>query len=347
MENIINKLKCITQNDLENIKLGKNKEKKIIKISNFISKNFKHYYHAFDYRQNFFDQTNIFKLINVYGYGNCVHYAFLFAFLMDILKVKNELIFLKSKKKNFSHIINIIYLKKKKFWIDLDHNIFEYKDKLIPIDGIKEIIIKTKILEINYKKKFIENIYLYKNKKTFKDRYDSINASYLEGINNFEIFNLYENNFHYKSKMKKFFSKNYFYNQPLWLENQPNKLFNTKNSIGFIDGKLSKEKKYKFKNKVIKFSNILDNNFVLNNFPFPITNIKINGSIKSKVKLFILDDKIKNYNNFSFSKYLLKKKIRTPIYSFRVNSNLKIKNIKVEFLISDFRLKFYKFLKRL
>ena len=343
MENILNRLNCITQNQLEKYKLGKNKEKKIIKISNFISKNFRHYYHAFNFRKNYFEQTNIFKLINIYGYGNCIHYTILFAFLMDILKVKNELIFLKYKKKKFSHLVNIIYLDKKKFWIDLDHGIFKYQKKLIPYTKIKEVILKTKILETNYKKKFLDNINLYKDKEIFKYRWKHLKDSYLRSINESQNFNLYEKKFQYKVEMKKFYSKNYFFSQPLFFVNQSNKFYTKKNSFGFVDGKIKKINKYKFENKIIKFNNIHENDFILNNFPFPITNIKINTIDKSKIKLYFLNYKIKNNSNFSFANYIAKKNITDPIYSFKTHSKSKIKNIEVQFLISNFRLKFFKF----
>jgi len=42
--------------------------------------------HSFRYDAHIFEQMNIYKLLNIYGYGNCKHYAILFKFN----KIKNN-----------------------------------------------------------------------------------------------------------------------------------------------------------------------------------------------------------------------------------------------------------------
>ena len=92
----------VSTSDIKNIKKIKINYKNIIKIANFIAKNFKHYGHSYEYKRFYYEQINIFNLINSYGYGNCKHYAFLFAFFMDLMGVKNDLLYLSNKKKNLN-----------------------------------------------------------------------------------------------------------------------------------------------------------------------------------------------------------------------------------------------------
>lgn len=351
MKSILSELHCVTEKQLTNIKTPKTFkecEKKIIKIANFIYKNFKDYGHSFNFRENYFEQTNIFKLINVYGYGNCIHSSMLFSFLMDLLKIKNEMLFMKHKKNSFSHVINIIYINKKIYVLDVGYGIFEYNKKLIQYEKLKQIIIKSRILEKNFKEKYLDYLYLYTNKKKVLHKSKNIKESYLLSLQNPKKFNLFEENFEYKKNVKKFYSKNYFYQQTLFLIDKSNKIKNKKSLFGFIDSKLLDDKKFSFQNKIIIFPKINDKEFIVNNFPFPITDMKINTLKKRpKLKLYFNNNIIKANDNFSYFKYFCKKKKIDPIYSFKVQSNSIIKDVKLQFLMSDFRLKLSSFLRNL
>ena len=341
MKNILKELNCITKDSFQK-KFKNLNEDKIIAICDFLSRNFKYYDHGFDYRKNYFESSNIFKLINIYGYGNCIHYSFIFSFIMDVFKVKNEIIFLSSKKK-FSHTINLITFNSKKYWIDLDYSLYTYRKRLIPYENIKTVIIKKKnFLNKNFKKKFIQNLSIYENPNLILHRWQNLSRSYLESINNAEIFDLYEKNYPYKRFMKQKYCKNYFFDEPFYLLNSPFKFKKVKNSYGFINGAISK-KKINFHNKILNFDKINAKEFYLNNFPFPILDIKIKPS--KKTTLFIHNTKIKLTKNFSLISYLLNEKVKDPIFSFKLKSEFLIENVDIQFLISDFRLRFSKFLK--
>ncbi len=66
--------------------------------------------HSFRYDAHIFEQMNIYKLLNIYGYGNCKHYAILFKFMMDIMRVDCKMIYVNTKKKIVMVIILIMYL---------------------------------------------------------------------------------------------------------------------------------------------------------------------------------------------------------------------------------------------
>ena len=125
----------IKQSSLEKISEISPNKKNIIKIAEFIKNNFTHIFHAFEYKYYPFEALNIYKLINVYGYGNCKHFSILFKFFMDSIGVKCTMHygsygFRKDKKKQ-KHIFNIIEFKKKKYLIDTDFGIILYKNDLI------------------------------------------------------------------------------------------------------------------------------------------------------------------------------------------------------------------------
>jgi len=75
--------------------------------------------------------------------------------------------------------------------------------------------------------------------------------------------------------------------------------------------------------------------------------IKINTIKKSKLKIYILNDIINADDSFSYFDHFSKKKKVDPVYSFKIQSNSIIKNIKLQFLLSDFRLELNSFLKNL
>ena len=65
----------------------------VIKIANFIKNNFKHIDHPFEYKFYPFEALNIYKIIEIYGYGNCKHFSILFKFFMDSIGVKNYMLY--------------------------------------------------------------------------------------------------------------------------------------------------------------------------------------------------------------------------------------------------------------
>tara|TARA_B110000967_G_C18847123_1_gene542594 strand:- start:622 stop:1671 length:1050 start_codon:yes stop_codon:yes gene_type:complete len=349
MFSLFRKLNCITETELSSIKSPKtfkDKEKKIIKIATFIFKNFQELGngHSFNFREVYFEQTNIFKLINVYGFGNCIHASILFAFLMDLLKIKNKMVFLKYSKNKFSHVANILYIDNKIYFVDVYNDIFQDNKKLIPYNDIKKILIKKDMKSIIKKMLSRLNLYTYKNFILF--RCLNLKDSYLKSFRNCETFNLYKKFFKYKKYMQKLYSKHYFYQKTLFFVDKSNKILDKKNSFGFLEGKLVNDKKFLFQNKIILFPKINDREFSINNFPFPITDIKINTIKKSKLILYFHNNILKIDDKFSYSSYFLKKKI-DPVYSFKIESDSIIKSIKLQFLISDFRLKLGTFLKNL
>ena len=324
-------MEFVSIKDFKNLKKIKINHKNIIKIAKFIAINFKHYGHSFEYKKFYFEQINIFNLINSYGYGNCKHYSFLFAFLMDLIGLKNDLLYLESKKKKFKHLVNLIYFSNNVYFIDCDFKIISHKGYLIPFDKkeINNYLIKNRI-------SILKNC---ENKKNLIKK--NLINKYIDSLNNVQKYNIYKIEFPYKKHLRKYFSKNYFFNEPNFdiANKQIFKIKNLKTNYGILNSKIKKLEGSQ--NKSIKFYEINSNEFSINNFLFPIIDIKVKLLKKSDLNFF--HNKKYYFKNKNF---LLKKlKIISPLKSFKIVSKEKIESVEIIFLISKFRLKFKNFLK--
>ena len=330
-----NKLGISNISYFQNILKIKPSKKNIIKIANFICKNFKHINHSFEYKHFPFEMLNIFKLIEIYGYGNCKHYSILFKFFMDSIGVKCSIFygeFRKNKKgKIQNHVFNIIELNNKKFLIDTDLGIITYNKNLI-----------------EYKGKLEEEIFYYFFKKR-KKNYKFINNSFINLYNQKfdKNFSLDEKLYDYKIKLRKYYSELYFLNFPFF--NQKFKAKKIKKNFIIIQNKINKINN----NKVLQFYstkfNVNEYFFKINNFPYLIVDLKVVPiELNKKIKTFMFTEsginKKYKFNCFFFQN---KKIISNPIYSFSLKSKYKIKYIEIVFQKSLLGKKFNQFIKQL
>ena len=330
-----NKLGNINFYYFQNILKIKPSKKNIIKIANFICKNFKHINHSFEYKYFPFEMLNIFKLIEIYGYGNCKHYSILFKFFMDSIGVKCSILYGEFGKDNKgeiqNHIFNIIELNNKKFLIDTDLGIITYNKKLI-----------------EYKGKLEEKIFNYffkKRKKIYKFTNNSFINLYNRKFN--ENFSLDEKLYDYKVRLSKYYSELYFLNFPFF--NQKFKEKKIKKNFIILKNKINKINS----NKVLQFYstkfNVNEYFFKINNFPYLIVDLKVvpvELSKKDKTFMFAengINKKCK-FNCFFFQN---KKTVSNPMYSFSLKSKYKIKYIEIVFQKSLFGKKFNQFIKQL
>ena len=331
----------ISSNDnfsyFQNISTIKPNEKNIIKIANFINKNFKHIDHSFEYKYFPFEALNIFKLIEVYGYGNCKHYSILFKFFMDSIGVKCSTLYgefgTNKKGKLQNHVYNIIELDNKKFLIDTDLGIITYNKKLIEYKG-----------KLNHK---IFNFFFKKRKKVYKLSTNHFVNVYDKKFS--EKFSLNEKIFNYKLILRKFFSELYFVNIPFFNKKFKEKKVSKKTII--IKNKIIKNTINE--NKILQFYSIKfrvnDYFFVINNFPYLIVDVRAvstKSDKKDKTFIFIQNGINKNYK---FDHYIFrnKKSFSSPIYSFSLKSKCKIKYIEIICQKSLFKKKLIQFIKRL
>ncbi len=315
--------------EFEKLKKVKPTKDNIKKIVLFIFKNLKFKDHSFKYDAHIFEQMNIYKLLNIYGYGNCKHYAILFKFIMDIMKVDCKMIYANTKKKDkygydYNHVFNVITINKKKYLIDCTIPLVEFKKKLININS-------------QIDKKFFINQFL---KSPYK-----VNPNEFYEIYNPKLYTNYsiiDKKFEYKKKLNIYYSELYFYNTPYYSGNLKFNKINNNQII--ILNKFSSSKNI----RKINFKTIIkvnSNSFSLNNFPFLILNIKILSDKNSNIKIYYQNKKyLVKANAFIFKKNHF---FQNPIYSFFVASNKKINGIEITFQKSDLGNKLSKFINSL
>ena len=329
---------------LEKISLIKPSKKNIIKISEFINKNFVNLDHSFEYKLFPFEALNIYKIIEIYGYGNCKHFAVLFKFFMDSIGVKCSLFYGEYGKNNLNrkekHVYNIIEVQNNKYLIDTDFGIIKYKKDLIKYENK----IDQKIFDYFYSKRK-KKIHKVKS-LTFLNVYDKKFS---------EKFNIFQKIFKYKKKLSEFYSDLYFVQIPYFEKKfKEKKVLNNELVIrnklvkNYIDNNKITYKKF---NDIVNIYStkfyIKDYSFNLNNFPYLIVDIKVksNQANKSKTFKFLENNKIKNYK---YNKYIFEnnKYFYNPIYSFKINSKKVIDYIEVKYQRSNFQKKLIKFLNK-
>lgn len=314
----------------------KKTEKNIIKIAQFINKNFKTFHHSFEYKFYPFESLNIFKILNVYGYGNCKHFSILFKFLMDTIGVKCEIIYgdctskflFYKKSKLQNHVYNLVELNNKKYLIDTSFGMIQFRGKLI-----------------EYKNRLDKKIFFHHYNEKYP--YNNFNKNFINVFDKkfSEKFNIENKKFPYKKKMSEYFSDIYFLQIPI---------FNRK----FVEKKLSinkviiKNKVKKLKNNTKKVANIYstkfrinDNYFNINNFPYLIIDIRVNSNENGKFQ-FYQNNKKKSFN---LNKNIFKnfEYFPNPIYSFSINSKKKIQNIEIIYKKSLLQKKFVNFINKI
>ena len=323
------------QTYIEKIFKIKKSEKNIIKIAEFISKNFINFSHSFEYKYYPFEALNIYKIINVYGYGNCKFFSILFKFFMDVIGVKCSIIygefgFTKDNKKQ-NHNFNIIELRNKKYLIDTDLGIIKYKGKLVEYQN-----------SLNQK---IFSHFYSKRKPILKRFNDSMMHVYNKKYS--ENFNIEYKKFSYKKKMSKYFASPYFLQFPFFT-----KKFKEKKKKVNTNQIIEKNKVIKLIKNKQKLFNLFSTNFKvndyyfnLNNFPYLIWDIKVSSNEDGKFELYQNSEKRLyklNINIFKNVKYFL-----NPIYSFSISSKKKIKNIEIVYQKSILQEKMIKFINKI
>ena len=168
----IDKLVCYLNDSEDEISLVM----KIFKISTLM----KHNYNAYDYRENLerdLEVHDIFKLMNIYGYGVCKQFTMLMGYLLDSFMIKNRILYLgRNSEFEFDHFAIEVYYKGR--WHYFDPNIGIYfinkREEIVSIEELKEKNFHKVIGDFSAKDWIRINDkfeYLKDNKNSFKKNY--------------------------------------------------------------------------------------------------------------------------------------------------------------------------------
>ncbi len=304
-------------------------DSKVLKVFNLASL-LQYSYNAYDYRENLdrdLEVHNLFKLINIYGYGLCKQSTLLMGYLLDMLLVENRVLYLgRRTEEEFDHFAIEVFYNNKWHYFDPNLN-FYFINKMNEIASVNDIKKQDFVKVIG---DFSAARWLNMDFDNFKNlsNIENFRNQYLKIFHRVEEFILNDNRFEYKNKLmkNKGLSKWYLYNQKEYFFDENVNVRIIKNGYGIIMGKKTKSTDYiEFKNLIFKFKNS-SKYIIINDFSFLILGVKI-YSKNDTIDLNILINGI-NYNvNINsdeciFDKLIKKTNILSkPIYSFVITSN--------------------------
>jgi hypothetical protein len=345
----------ITVMDLVNY-LKKFETKKDLVLEIFqIASLIEHQYNAYDYRDDLerdLEVHNIFKFINIYGYGVCKQFVLIMNYLLDIFEIENRVLYLgKNAKPEFDHFAIEVFLNNK--WAYFDPNIGIYftdlENNILSINDINNKV-KHKIIGSFSAKKWVEinkDFSYLEDEKVFKHFYFKI-------FENVQAFTLKDCRFDYKKKFMdlKGIVKWYSYAQKDFYFHTE-KITVKKSNTSFKIVNRKRESNSNFENIVFCFNGYNKKSVLINDFPLLIIDCKIffkSNYMKSMVNVFINGEEYNfNVQNSSLIFTDIAEKnnnlFENPIYSFEIISNKVIEKFELLTQVSNFKARIMKYLK--
>jgi hypothetical protein len=311
-----------------------------------------HSYNAYDYRENLdrdIEVHDIFKLINVYGYGFCKQFVLFMSYILDIFSIKYRVLYLGKKGQNsIDHFgIEVFYDNE---WHFFDPNLkiyFLYNNKIVSSDEIR--MGKYDRVEGD----FSANKWLKMNTNLGSlidiEHFQDI---YLEMFKNIETFTLLDNRFEYKQKLlNKGVVRWYVYNEKVYFIPSNTTIKVEYGGVGISNySKITSNNVISFKNIIFTFNEFNSNMIVINNFPYLLLDCILDIDKKHTTLKIILNGKIYYINYYRGSNlfdYLYKEEniYKIPIYSVKIESNCIINNYKLIVQSSMFVDRLYNYIK--
>lgn len=313
-----------------------------------------HNYNAYDYRKDIdkdIEVHDIFKLINIYGYGVCKQFTLIMCYLLDIFNIKNNVLYLgKNTKGCIDHFaIEVFYNDK---WHYFDPNLklyFTLNDEIVSTKEIQQKKYDAIIGDFTAKiwLNFNKNLeYLYDVKKFRK--------LYLEMFNKIEIFTLNDIRYDYKKKLltKKAISKWYSYNEKCYFIQDNVEVSVNYNGYGILNySKVLSNSDISFKNLIFNFKFYNSNKIIINYFPFILLDCILNFNeeyVNLKVSINGQTYYLEYYSNDSLFDNICKENdiYINPIYSIEIEVENKIKEYKLIVQSSNFIDKLYSYIEK-
>jgi len=321
--------------------------REIVLKSFYISSSMTYYLNAYDYRENIdrdLEVHDVFKLINIYGYGVCKQFCLLFGFLTDIFNIPNKILYI-GKKGEYSidHFVIEVFYDSKWHFFDPMMKLFFKKGK--DIVSLKEIekgeyeaivgdLVPEKWLLFNPEKSY------FKNENSFK-------KAYLNMFENVEEFTLIDERYFYKKQLlkKKSIIKWYCYNEKKFLPKYSNIETIDKGFGIVLNKRIPSNENIQFKNYLISYNNPFKSKEIyINDFPLLILDIKICIEEVTNIQI-VINDNYFDLSNSDGGQYLFNvvsdsydiNLFEHPIYSLYLKSEVNI--IKYQILAQSTYLK--------
>ncbi len=309
-----------------------------------ISSLLSHYQPSYDYRLRIDDGMelhDVYKLINVYGFGVCKQFVVLMGYLLDSLYVKNRILYLGKKGSDcFDHFAIEVFYDNAWHYFDPNlHILFLNNSDVASVRDIKNKRFNKIIGEFDPSAWISSNSGLayLEDKELFRRQYFRI----FEAV---EEFTLDDDRFPYKCQLmkKQGVVRWYKYNEKKYLFPKHIKLSEDMEGYGISSGRLIKSNHYiKFSNITFCFNVFNEYSLTINDFPLLIVGLKLFSS-NIELNINILINGIK-YNICVNSGDDILKKIsdieniyNSPIYSIYLYSDVVINKYSLTVMRSNF-----------
>jgi len=326
----------INANHISNFLNGRSK-KSIVMHSFKMSSLMTHYYNAYDYRKDLdknIEVHNVFKLINIYGYGVCKQFTVMMSYMLDIFNIRYNILYLgKNTVDTIDHFAIEVFYDKKWHYFDPNLNLcFSLNNEIVSISDIHKRNFDSVIGDFSAKVWIDCN----KNLKHLSDT-KKFQELYLNMFDNIEIFTLKDNRFEYKNKFlsSQALSKWHTYNEKIYFIQNNVKIDIEYNGYGVSNyEKIPSKNNISFKNIIFNFNNFNFNKVIINDFPFILLDcvlITKANSVNLEISIHGKSFNIKYNCGDSLFDYLYSKEdiYIHPIYSMQIDSDSEINEYKL------------------
>lgn len=314
---------------------------KILKIFEISSK-MTHFTCAYDYRTELCRSTevhDVFKLINIYGYGICKQFTLLMQFLLDLFEIDNNVIYLGSpaqNQKNFDHFAIEVYLDNKAYYFDPNLHLYflNHQNDIASVNDIQNNNILAWVGNFNAQRWIKAN-----PKLDYLTDNEIFRKYYLDMFARYEYFTLDDSRFSYKQELManrgsvkwyQYLEKDYFFKDISITEVEHPK--------GIVNGTLvATSETLMFQNLLFSFSKKQPTHHIeINDFPLLIMGcfMEYDAIDGSDIDIIINGEKYTLYvkqNEDIFEKILMTTNLfQKPVYSLSLFSQNRIKQIKIQ-----------------
>ncbi len=242
-----------------------------------------HFQFPFDFRKRFerpLETHDVFKLVNAYGYGNCKQITMFLQFLLVHAGVSCRVLSLNDREKKWNHFVL-------ESFYDETWHLFDPDLKVYFFDAEGKVVSASDVANGNFTG--ISGELSCKTWQVFHPQLneESFHEIYFSLYDEIETFDMVDDRYVWKEEFMAHYGLSQWYGsqQPLCWVPEPIRVLEVSSGWGIVDGeRKASDSSMGFPNLVFEFW-MKDQQFTLNQFPFPILEIKLGtGSGTGKIK---------------------------------------------------------------
>ncbi|MEC7641606.1 MAG: hypothetical protein VYC17_05560 [Nitrospinota bacterium] len=316
-----------------------------------LAKILEHYRYPYQFRKNLtspVETHNVFKLINIYGYGNCKQITMFMQYLLDHTGITNRAIALQSREDNESHFVNEVFYDGKWHLFDPDLGVYftDNAGEIISVEDFAKQGFKTVANPFNFSrwKPFFPDL----EDEQFRRLYESLFETH-------EEFLMTDGRYPWKKEFMSRYGLSRWYcaEQPQCFLPESCEITIRQRGKGIVwSQRVPSPQEFSFDNLIFSFQHG-KLHFDLNNFPFPILEIRCTFSKNQESLQATIHIRGESYDLDLQTEGDLIEQVLTqnpdlftlPIYSFSLHGNQELQQIAITTQASPARQKIFRYIK--